>query len=108
LPARTLNLILALWLFFSAFAWPRTAPTFTNAWIVGLLGAIFAVAGMTKEKARFANTALSAWLLASAFVLAHRSPVARWNDVVVAVGMLALSLVPGSLQPRAHHRRAHA
>lgn len=106
MPARTLNLILALWLFFSAFAWPRTAASFTNAWVVGLLAAIAAVVGMTRERARFANTALSAWLLAAAFVLPQRSPAARWNDLAVACAMLLLSLVPGTLYRRTTTRAA--
>jgi hypothetical protein len=101
MPARTLNLMLALWLFFSAFAFPRTTPSFTNAWAVGLLAAIFAVLGMTRAKARFANTALSAWLVVAALVLPQRSPIARWNDLAVAVVMLLLSLVPGTLYRRA-------
>lgn len=101
MPARTLNLIVALWLFFSAFAFPRFSASFTNAWVVGLLAAIFAVIGMTNARARFANTALSAWLLVSAFVLPLRSPSARWNDLVVAIVMLMLSLVPGTMYRRA-------
>ena len=104
--ARTLNLILALWLFFSAFAWPRSGPTFANAWIVGLASAIVAVVGMTKARARFLNTALSAWLLASTFVLPHRSGLGHWNDVVVAVAMLLLSLVPGSMYTTRHRATA--
>jgi hypothetical protein len=97
--ARTLNLILGLWLFVSAFAFQRTPSAFTNAWIVGLASALFALAGMTRAPARFANTALSAWLLASAFLLAHRSPTTRWHDVAAAVLMLLLSLVPGTMRP---------
>ncbi|HSD21550.1 MAG TPA: hypothetical protein VLC54_15995 [Anaeromyxobacter sp.] len=104
--ARTLNLILALWLFVSAFAWPRTSASFTNAWVVGLLAAVFAVMGMTRAKARFADTALSAWLLVSAFVLPQRSPIARWNDLAVAVAMLLLSLVPGTMYRRTTTRAA--
>jgi hypothetical protein len=100
--ARTLNLILALWLFFSAFAWPRTGAAFANAWIVGLASAIVAVVGMTKARARFLNTALSAWLLASTVVLPHRPGIGRWNDVVIAVAMLLLSLVPGSMYTTRH------
>ena len=97
MPARTLSLILGLWLFFSAFAWPRTGATFANAWIVGLASAVVAVVGMTRARARFLNTALSAWLLASAVVLPHRSALGRWNDAIVAAAMLLLSLVPGSM-----------
>jgi hypothetical protein len=97
MPARTLSLILGLWLFVSAFAWPRSGASFANAWIVGLLSAAVAVIGMTRARARFLNTALSAWLLASVAVLPHRSVLGRWNDVAVAVAMLGLSLVPGSM-----------
>jgi hypothetical protein len=100
--ARTLNLILALWLFFSAFAFPRSAASFTNAWLIGLLAAVFALAGMRSPGARFANTTLSAWLLVSAFVLTRGGTAARWNDLVVAIVMLAVSLVPGTMYPRRH------
>ena len=106
MPARTLNLILGLWLFVSAFVWPRTGATFANAWIVGLLAAVFAVIGMSNGRVRFANTALSAWLLVSVAVLPHRSSFGRWNDLAVAVLMLGLSLVPGTMYRPP--RRAHA
>ncbi len=97
MPARTLNLVFALWLFFTAFAFPRSAASFTNAWLVGLLAAVFAVAGMRTPGARFANTALSAWLLVSALVLTRVSNISRWNDIVVALLMLVISLVPGTM-----------
>jgi hypothetical protein len=104
-PARTINLMLALWLFFSAFAWPRTPASFSNAWVVGLLAGVFAFAGMRREGARFGDTALSAWLLASAFLLPQRSAGSVWNDVLVALAMLAASLVPGTMYPRVTGRR---
>jgi hypothetical protein len=104
--ARTLNLMLALWLFFSAFAWPRTPPSMTNAWAVGLVVAIVSVASMFRRvRLRYVCTALSAWLLAAAFLLPQRSPVARWNDVLVAIAMLVVSLIPGSLYSRTELRR---
>jgi hypothetical protein len=99
--ARTLNLMLALWLFFTAFAFPRTVPSMTNAWAVGLVVSIFSVASMLRRaKLRYVNTALSAWLLASVYVLPQRGPAAWWNDVLVALAMLVLSLIPGSMYAR--------
>src|SRR5215208_4842129 len=97
MPARTLNLMLGVWLFFSAFPWARTSADFANAWLVGLFSAAFALAAMRRERARFVNAALAAWLLASTAVLPHRSPTARWNDVLVGVLMLGLALVPGTM-----------
>ena len=108
MPARTLNLMAAVWLFFSAFPWARTSADFSNAWLVGLFSAVFAVAAMRRERARFVNAALAAWLLASTAVLPHRSSTARWNDVIVGALMLGLALVPGTMYPRLHHRRATA
>ncbi|BDG06879.1 SPW repeat domain-containing protein [Anaeromyxobacter oryzae] len=104
--ARTLNLMLALWLFFSAFVWQRTAPSMANAWILGIVVSAVSVASMLRKVwLRYVNTALSAWLLASAFLLPQRSSLAVWNDVAVALAMLAVSLVPGSLYARTELRR---
>jgi hypothetical protein len=43
-------------------------------------------------------------------VLPHRTPPARWNDVIVGALMLVLALVPGTMYPRLHRRQvgAHA
>jgi hypothetical protein len=106
MPARTLGLILGLWLFVSAFAFQRSSPEFTNAWVVGLASALAALAAMTRAPARYGNTLLAAWLVVSAFALPHRSPAAFWHDVAVGLVMLLLSLVPGTIRPMA--RRAEA
>lgn len=107
--ARTLGIMLSLWLFFSAFAWPRSPPSFTNAWLVGLWSGVAALAGMRSPRARFVAAALSAWLVVSAFVLPRRSGIAWWNDVAVGLMMLAVSLVPGTMYLRRFEsRRAHA
>ncbi|HEX9399052.1 MAG TPA: hypothetical protein VF912_02985 [Anaeromyxobacter sp.] len=110
MPARTLGLMLSLWLFFSAFAWHRSKEGFANAWLVGLFTAVASVAGMRSPRARFVATALSIWLVVAAFVLPRASPVAFWNDVAVGALMFLLSLVPGTLYLPAEHlqRRAHA
>ena len=105
---RTLGLLLSLWLFFSAFAMPRSPASFTNAWLVGLVAGVAALAGFRSPRARFLDTALSAWLLAAAFLLPRRSGIAFWNDVVVALLLLATSLVPGTMYlPHLESRRAH-
>jgi hypothetical protein len=106
MPARTLSLILGLWLFVSAFAFQRPPPAFTNAWVVGLAAALAAITAMTRAPARYANTALAAWLVVSAFALPHRSPASFWHDVAMGLVMLLLSLVPGTIRPMP--RRAEA
>lgn len=110
MPARTFGIVLSLWLFFSAFAWPRSPESFSNAWLVGLFAGVACLVAMTRSpRARFIDVALSAWLFASAFLLPRASGVAFWNDVVVAVLLFLVSLVPGTLYlPHLESRRAHA
>jgi hypothetical protein len=110
MPARTLGIVLSLWLFFSAFAWPRSPEGFANAWLVGLFCGFATLAAMTRSpRARYLGVALSAWLLASAFILPSRSSLAFWNDLVVAVLLLVVSLVPGTMYlTHLESRRAHA
>jgi hypothetical protein len=107
--ARTLGIILSLWLFFSAFAFPRSPPSFANAWLVGLASGVAALAGMKSPGARWVEAALSAWLVAAAFLLPRRSGLAFWNDLAVGVLSLAVSLVPGTMYLTGlESRRAHA
>jgi hypothetical protein len=106
MPARTLSLILGLWLFVSAFAFHRTPSAFTSAWVVGLASAFAAIAAMTRAPARYANTFLATWLVVSAFALPNRSPASFWHDVTIGLVMLLLSLVPGTIRPMP--RRAEA
>jgi hypothetical protein len=107
--ARTLGIVLSLWLFFSAFAFPRSPGSFANAWLVGVVAGVAALAGFRSARARFVDTALSAWLLAAAFLLPRASGLAFWNDVIVAVLLLATSLVPGTMYlAHLESRRAHA
>jgi hypothetical protein len=106
--ARTLGIILSLWLFFSAFALPRSPASLANAWLVGLAAGVAALAGFRSARARFVDTALAAWLLVAALVLPRRSGAAFWSDLVVGVLLLATSLVPGTMYlAHLESRRAH-
>ncbi len=97
MPARTLSFVLGLWEFFAAFAIPRARPSFWVAWVLGLAAAVLAVVAMNAARARLGTLACGIVVLASAFVLHHRTPVAWWNDLVVGAALAVLSLVPGTL-----------
>jgi hypothetical protein len=107
--ARTLGIVLSLWVFFSAFAFPRSPASFVNAWLVGLASGVAALAGMRAPRARWIGVALSAWLVAAASLLPRRSGLAYWNDLAVGLLLLAISLVPGTMYVTGlEHRGAHA
>jgi hypothetical protein len=93
-PARVVNALLGMWLFFSGFVWDHTPPQRVNAWAVGALCVAVALVALAAPVLRRLNTALSAWLFASVWMLPHASSVTMWNDAVVAVAIFAFSLVP--------------
>ncbi len=92
-----------------AFAFPRSPEGFANAWLVGLFAGVASLAAMRSPRARYVAVALSAWLLASAFILPRRSELALWNDLAVSVLLLLVSIIPGTMYvTRLDSRRAHA
>lgn len=95
--ARTLNIILGAWLFASAFLWTHTPVDRVSCWAVGLGVIAFAVVAMTIPTARWVNSALAVWLFASAFALPHLHAGTRWNEVIVALFVFFLSIVPTEL-----------
>lgn len=97
--ARYLNALLGIWLIISAFAWPHTASQQTNAWVVGGLAAIFALAAFAREEARYLNTALAVWLFASIWILPGITVATAWNHGIAAIVLLLLSLVPTTPPP---------
>ena len=91
---RIINVILGVWLFISAFVWPHTTSQMTNTWICGVLAVVFALVAMAVPWVRYLNTLLAIWLFISAWALPSRSPGTIWNNVLVAIAIFIVSLVP--------------
>jgi hypothetical protein len=109
--ARTLNIILGVWLFVSAFLWTHTPADRVSCWAVGLGVIAFAVIAMSIPTARWVNTALGAWLFISAFALPHVHVGTRWNEVIVALLVFFISIVPteeGTRMIGGEEQHAHA
>lgn len=92
--ARYMNVILGIWLVISAFIWPHALAQQTNAWVVGILAAVFAFLAAGRDQARYLNTALALWLVASIWVLPSISVATLWNSGIVAAGLFVFSLIP--------------
>jgi hypothetical protein len=98
---RYVNAVAGAWLFLSALLWKHQALQSTNAWVVGALIFATAITGISVPRARFANTLLAIWLLASTFFFGANG-YTTLNNAVVAIVVLVFSLVPGPgrLPPR--------
>jgi SPW repeat len=93
--AHYINIALGIWLFVSAFIWPRAQAQMTNTWILGLLCVIFAALALRYPQARYLNTALAVWLFFSVWALPTISVGTMWNNAIVAIAIFVLSLAPG-------------
>ncbi len=95
--ARVVNIVLGIWLFVSAFLWPHSYAQMNNTWIVGVLCVAFALIAMRVPEARYLNTLLAVWLFISVWALPRLTIATQWNNALVAIGILALSLSGGYL-----------
>jgi hypothetical protein len=98
---RIINAILGVWLFISAFLWPHTQSQLTNTWICGVLCVLFALVGLAVPAARYLNTILAIWLFISAWALPTTTPGTIWNNVLVAIAVFVVSLIPSAPEDRA-------
>jgi hypothetical protein len=91
---RYANASLGGWLFVSPFLWAHSAAARTNAWIVGLLIFVVAIVATTLRPMRAANTLLAIWLILTTLAFRHRISFTLWHDGLIAVLVLAFSLIP--------------
>jgi SPW repeat len=91
-----LNLILGVWLVISPHVLGYT--TFQSTWnqaVAGSVIVIFALWRLFDTSARWASwisAVASAWLIITPLALDYALPAAYWNEIVVALFSLALSL----------------
>ena len=100
-PVGNLTFLAGVWLVIAGF-WLnyRVTGYFDASWsdvVVGIALAAVALVSIVKpagtQSLALTSTVLGAWLVAAPFVLDFsNSPKARWNDIVVGVVVLALSL----------------
>jgi hypothetical protein len=88
------NLVAGVWLIISAFAWPHALVAQTNAWVVGLLIALVSLSAMFAPAMRYVDTMLAIWLFFSAIAFTTNNSVTPWNDLLAAVVVFLVSLVP--------------
>jgi hypothetical protein len=88
-----MNAFACVWLIMSAFVWPHSRAQMTSALIVGVLGlGVVLVARTVDRRARYLNGFLAIWLIMSLWVLPPATPSVAWNNTMVALLLLPLSV----------------
>jgi hypothetical protein len=93
-PPGAISVVLGTWLFISAFVWHDSHAQATNTWICGVLCVVIAIVGMGVPWARYLNTAVAVWLFVSAWALPTERIPTLWNNVLCAIALFVVSLVP--------------
>ena len=84
-----LNVLIALWLIVSAFAWPHSSFQAANTIACGFVALALAIAGLYREEARYLSAAVAAWLfLSTVMTMSTPSEVTLWNNALVAIALL--------------------
>ena len=91
---RLANVMLGLWLLLSAFVWPHTVASQTNTWMLGLIIAFMAAVGTFTPAMRAIIAVPAVWLFISSFWMTDATSGISWNNAIVAILVLVLSLVP--------------
>ena len=93
---------LGAWLFVSAFLWPHGTASATNTWVVGLLIVMASLIALRMPWMRWVDTALAIWLFLSALAMPDATRGTMWNNLIVAVLVFLVSLVPEGVFPTPH------
>lgn len=100
---RYANAMVGAWLFISAFAWPHADASRTNTWVIGLIAVIVSLWAVATPAVRYVNTAVAVWLFFTTITFPHILAATTWNNVIAAVVIFMLSLVPSRRPGRPIH-----
>ncbi len=90
---RVAIVVLSGWVLFAGYLWPHTHANLVNNWIVGVGLLVFGTIACARSWARYVTVALAAWLFAFLVMTRPADPRTFWNDAMVAVFVLPLSLL---------------
>lgn len=90
---RIFSALIGVWLFVTAFMWPHNAAQGTLAVVCAVLVFVLAIVSFYTAAARYAELVVSAALFIGTLVLPAVNRATVWNDVIVAVAILAASLL---------------
>ncbi len=90
---RIFNALIGVWLFVTAFMWQHNHAEGTLTVVCGVLTFILAIASFYTVAARYATIVVAAALFVGALALPTLNRATVWNNVIVAVALLAASLL---------------
>lgn len=95
-----LSTVAGLWLMFAPDALGFADSLADSDHVVGALIVTFSVIAMAEvaRYVRFVNIAAGAWLIAAPFILEGGNATAMWNDVIMGIVVIALSIKNGKIR----------
>jgi uncharacterized membrane protein len=92
--------VLGLWLMASPAVFGSEPPAANSNYLVGALVVTVALTALAEvgRPVRFVNALFGVWVVAAPWLLSGATPVAAWNDVLVGVALILLSLPRGAVR----------
>jgi hypothetical protein len=94
--------LLGIWLMFAPAVFQSQGAAANNDYLVGALVITFAVIGMGEitRIARWLNLLFGAWLIVAPWVLTGSVTGSRWNNAIVGVLLIGLTIPRGQVKER--------
>ncbi|HXU62554.1 MAG TPA: hypothetical protein VN962_12680 [Polyangia bacterium] len=90
---RIFTALIGMWLFVSAFMWPHSQSVGALTIICAVLTFLLAIGSFYSLFSRYANLAVAAVLFVGTLALPSVTRATVWNNVIVAVAILAAALI---------------
>ncbi len=87
------NILLATWLFVTAFAFNAATAQFWSLLLVSVLVVAFEALSMWRNELRFVDTVLGLWLVLSVWLLPPRNDFIYWNNIVCGLLIVVMSMI---------------
>ena len=98
---RIFNVLIAVWLFATAFMWPHAHLAQEVTIIAAVLTFVLSIMEMYVRGARYLNAVVAVFLFLSALTLPALTRATVWNNAIVAIAILVAALVdrgPGAVR----------
>jgi hypothetical protein len=93
--AQIFSVLIGVWLFLSAFAWPHGGAQFAYTAGGGVLTVAFALLSTRLYRARYATAVVGALVYVLAFFVSERGGPTFWNNAIVGIAIVVAALLSG-------------
>jgi hypothetical protein len=90
--ARIFNILMGVWLFVSAFVWPRGRGQFASTAVCGALTVLFAALTSYDRRSRYVTAAIGALVAVLALAMHPLGSATFWHNGIIGISIVGAAL----------------